>query len=188
MALWNNIDDDASKPKYLSDTLVNDQSVSDKDATLGVDVVEANLSAAKGINTPGWVTYRTYTDGNGNTRHKAETLVAFSTITGDASDDTVLPDPVITIGTQPSASGVTAPAPITLTVVASATGGATLAYQWYKAESATPTTFVAISGATAASYTIDPTATTDNGDVYRVVVSAGNATPVTSNSVTLSVA
>lgn len=180
MALWSNTDEDSSKPKYLNDT--------DKAATVGVDVVEANLGASKGINTPGWVKYSTYTDGNGNTRHKAETLVAFSSMTLDAADDSILPDPVVTIDTQPANVSVTAPAPITLTVAATATGGATLAYQWYKAESATPTVFAAVPGATSASYIIDPSAATDNGDKYRVVVSAGNATPVTSSVVTLTVA
>lgn len=96
MALWNNVDDEASKPKYLSDTLRNDQTVSDKDATYGVDTgsprYEAQVNRDKGINTPGWVQYRTYTDAQGNTRHKAETLVAMSSITGDAADDSVVQD------------------------------------------------------------------------------------------------
>ena len=126
MALWNNTDTDASKPKYLSDTLKNDQSVSDKDATLGLSVNEATNAGniAKGLNTPGWVTYTTYTDGNGRTRNKSEVLVSFATMTGD--DDLVDPDPVITIGTQPQNASVTAPAAATFTVAATVTNGGAL--------------------------------------------------------------
>lgn len=60
----------------------------------GVDQAEAAVAAnkAKGLDTPGWVRYVTYTDMHGNTRHKSETLVAFSSMTGDASDDSVLAD------------------------------------------------------------------------------------------------
>lgn len=77
MALWGNVDQAADKPKYLS--------AADKIKTVGVDVAEATTSAniAKGINTPGWVKYTTYTDGQGNTRNKSEVLVAMSSISGD---------------------------------------------------------------------------------------------------------
>ena len=40
----------------------------------------------------GWVGITTYTDMHGNTRIKTETLVAGSSITGDSTDDTILPD------------------------------------------------------------------------------------------------
>ena len=40
----------------------------------------------------GWVGITTYMDNHGNLRVKTETLVAGSMITGDASDDTILPD------------------------------------------------------------------------------------------------
>ena len=40
----------------------------------------------------GWVGITTYTDQHGNTRIKTETLVAGSSITGDSTDDTILPD------------------------------------------------------------------------------------------------
>ena len=42
-----------------------------------VDETEAGLAANKerGITAPGWWAYRTYTDGAGNTRHKAEHLM-----------------------------------------------------------------------------------------------------------------
>ena len=40
----------------------------------------------------GWVGITTYTDQHGNTRIKTETLVAGSSISGDSTDDTILPD------------------------------------------------------------------------------------------------
>lgn len=60
----------------------------------GVDVTEAQLAAnrAKGLDTPGWVRHVTYTDMHGNTRTKTETLVAMSSITGDAPDDSTVAD------------------------------------------------------------------------------------------------
>ena len=40
----------------------------------------------------GWVGITTYTDQHGTTRIKTETLVAGSSISGDSTDDTILPD------------------------------------------------------------------------------------------------
>lgn len=62
---------------------------------IGVDVAEAKVTAnrARGLNTPGWNRYQTYTDCHGTTRYKVENLVAMSSITGDANkDDTVAAD------------------------------------------------------------------------------------------------
>ena len=86
MALWGKTDQADNKPKYLTD----DQ----KDATYGVDPVEAAVLAnrAKGIRTPGWVEYTTYVAASGETRNKVNTLVAFSSMSGDASDDLIIPD------------------------------------------------------------------------------------------------
>tara|TARA_B100001113_G_C20907645_1_gene534189 strand:+ start:228 stop:746 length:519 start_codon:yes stop_codon:yes gene_type:complete len=62
----------------------------------GVSVAEEE--AARGDTSPyrpahaGWVGITSYTDMHGNLRVKTETLVAKSTITADASDDTILPD------------------------------------------------------------------------------------------------
>ena len=60
----------------------------------GVDTTEAQLAAnrAKGLNTPGWVRHVTYTDMHGSTRTKTEVLVAMSSITGDAPDDSTVAD------------------------------------------------------------------------------------------------
>ena len=62
----------------------------------GVSVAEEE--AARGDNSQyrpahaGWVGITSYTDMHGNQRVKTEVLVAKSTITADASDDTILPD------------------------------------------------------------------------------------------------
>lgn len=180
MALWSNTDAEASKPKYLNST--------DKAATLGVSVDEAQTAGnvAKGINTPGWVKYTTYTDAQGNTRHKSEVLVAMGTITGD--NDTIDPDPVITIGTQPQDVSVTEPEAATFSVVATATRNAVLTYLWQVSIDG-GSTWNTASGATAttASFEIDPTEVAMDGHKYRCVVSATGATSVTSNAATLTV-
>lgn len=54
---------------------------------------ENNRQIANTAAHAGWVKIGAlYTDANGNVRRKNETLVAMSTITGDADDDTTLPD------------------------------------------------------------------------------------------------
>lgn len=193
MSLWKMTDEEASKPKYLSDTLRNDQSVSDLDTTFGVDASEEAVTAnkAKGMQHPGWVNVRTYTDQHGNTRYKTETLVAAGSMTLDASDDSTVADLVITIGTQPANQSVTAPAPATFSVVATVNGNSPLAYQWQVQQEGAGA-WADIAGATLASYTTGATATGDaagatDGDVYRVVITSGNAS-VTSSGATLTVA
>jgi hypothetical protein len=49
-----------------------------------VDVVEAGVASnvAKGLRNPGWNTYRTYTTGDGRTRHIVENLVAMKRVAG----------------------------------------------------------------------------------------------------------
>ena len=64
----------------------------------GVNETEAGVASniAKGLNTAGWVRYNTYTDSEGNTRHKSEVLVAGGSFTaattGDAADDSTVAD------------------------------------------------------------------------------------------------
>lgn len=61
---------------------------------IGVDQTEARVAnnAIRGLNNAGWNRYMTYTDVHGRTRHKVENLVAMSSITGDAADDSVAAD------------------------------------------------------------------------------------------------
>lgn len=182
MALWTSVDEEAGKPKNLTSA--------EKLDTYGISVAEATTPAnlAKGINTPGWVKYTTYEDAQENVRHKVEVLAAVRSMTNDAADDAVAVDPVITIGTQPANTSAIVGDEVTLSVVATASNGGTLTYQWQRADSATPTVFANITGATAAQYTIDEAASGDNGDKFRVIVSSTGAASVTSSVATLTVA
>ena len=70
------------------------------------------------------------------------------------------------------------------TFTVTATSNLPLTYQWYRTDPGS-SVFTAIPGATNASYTIDPTALTDSGSVYHVVVSNGTTSSVTSNEAAL---
>jgi len=86
MALWTMVDEDAGKPKYLSE--------SEKQNVIGISVTESldADSKSKGLTTPGWVSYKTYTDAQGNVRHKSEVLVAASSIGADSETNTLNDD------------------------------------------------------------------------------------------------
>ena len=155
-------------------------------ALIFVDAAEAVVSAnrAKGIKSPGWWAYRSWTNADGSVAHHAECLVAMNGsdldlvpgTTGDR-EDTIAEDLVITINTQPDAGGVTyivSPAAVTLSVEASSNGDQALAYQWYNADGD-----VAIVGATTA--TVELLNITAPQDYYVIVSAAG--VEVTSNTV-----
>jgi len=164
----------------------------------GVDIYEAGLLApgASGLSTQyggfhaGWVGIHTYIDMHGNLRVKSETLVAMSEITngsfptytqpGDAADDSVLADAVITITSQPASVGVgtteTATFSVSATVVPSY---APLSYQWYEEGST-------LSGETGTSVSIANTDATKDGYEYQVVITSGDVT-VTSGISTMTV-
>lgn len=177
------------QPAYLSQLGPNNTiATSDLPITFGISVPEAQLpqNRAKGINTPGWVQYRTYTDAQGQTRNKSVSLVAFggTGITGDA-DTTTFPE-VPTITTQP-ADTTSAAGAASFTVVASALNSGTLSYQWQKQES-NGTTWANVGTNSATLSLTGLTNAADNGDKYRVVITAsvGSGT-VTSRVATLTV-
>lgn len=93
MALWSNTDAALSKPKHLN--------TAQKAATAGVSTEEAKVTANKnkGVAHAGWVTTRTYTDAQGNTRNKTEVLVAMGSM-AQAAGDLVADD--TTIGVDPA--------------------------------------------------------------------------------------
>jgi hypothetical protein len=105
MALWGKTDALASVPKWLEDDANNTNKSNDRDNAIFVDTGEAGVAAnrAKGIKTPGWNIYHTYTDQNGATRHKNESLIPMKVSAGDAGDlgvtgntaieDTIVADP-----------------------------------------------------------------------------------------------
>jgi hypothetical protein len=184
MALWTNVDNEAGKPKYLSDSLRNDQTTSDLDSTVGVDAAEkANIPSAQHA---GWVLT---TEGSGGRAGRvfSETLVAMGSMTGD--NDTIAPE--ITISGQPSATSVVEPATASFSVTASRTGTGTLTYQWQIQQDGAGA-WANITGATSNTYTTGATTVAagsgaSNGDKFRVIVSLAGAESVTSNAVTLTV-
>jgi hypothetical protein len=172
MALWSNVDNEAGKPKNLT--------AAEKAATLGISPDEtANQKATHA----GWVLSSTGSGGRSG-RVFNETLVAMGSMTGD--NDTVDPDPVITIGTQPTNLTVVDGEPAQFTVAATATRGAALSYQWQVSPNSAA--WANITGATAATLTVDDTDAeyvTDN--YFRVVVSATGATTVNSSAVQVTI-
>lgn len=80
MALWGKTDTQGAAPKYLS--------TEDAAKVYFIDTTEAGVAAnrAKGLQTPGWNLFTTYTDAGGNTRYKVETLVPMRVSSTDAGD------------------------------------------------------------------------------------------------------
>jgi len=98
MAQWGKTDVAGDVPKWLETDANNTNKSNDEDLAVFVDLTEAGIAAnrAKGLKTPGWNLYHTYTDQNGATRHKAESLVPMKVtavaagdlgITGDTADE-----------------------------------------------------------------------------------------------------
>lgn len=95
---------------YGQTSNVNYDFLVSKRNVFGVDKLEAQNpdNKAKGINSPGWVHYKTWTNTQGSTRHRAETLVAMSknfnsnaapALQTDAPDDATIPDYGVTVST-----------------------------------------------------------------------------------------
>lgn len=197
MALWNNKDEAASAPKHTVDVVTGNTGVQAFEntsvGTWGVDTTEAR---AKNVNGhAGWV-LRTVGTGGRAGRVLEETLVAMGSMSGD-SEDTVFPDAILRILTQPSNASVVANTggsnTVTLSVVVEAQPDATITYQWQyyngtwgSVVNGTPanTTYT---GGTTATLTIIPTNTDADSALYRVIVSSAGADSVTSNQVTLTV-
>ena len=117
--------------------------------TVFIDDTEATLAEniERGLTAPGWWEYMTYTDADGNTRHKANHLVAFKDAPVNAADldDNVAADvaSAVTISVQPADVGdgattleVPAGADATFAVTASATTG-NVVYLWQRRTSST---------------------------------------------------
>jgi hypothetical protein len=156
-----------------------------------VDANEATVAAnkAKGINGAGWWLYRTYTDAQSTTRHKAECLVSMAVAAADSGDaeDTVTVDRAITISAQPQNLSVVDGEAATFSVTATATGTGDLAYQWQLSTN-DGSTWTNLSSATSATLAFDEVALADDGNQYRVIVSTAGAANVTSDAATLTVA
>ena len=187
MSLYGRTDSNANKTKIeaLRTAVVAGETI------VFVDETEAALSENKerGINGPGWWSYRTYTDGSGKTRHKAECLAFIANPDLNANetqtDDTIAADvaSAITIGAQPTPQTSAAGA-ATFSVTASADAG-TVVYQWQR-QTATGTRWANISGATSASLALTGLTASEDGYKYRVkLTSTAGAEEVISDSAVL---
>lgn len=97
-----------------------------------------------------------------------------------------IPGNTITITTQPTNQTAVSGA-ATFSVVATVAPVGTLSYQWQKSEN-NGVSWASVSGATSSSLSLTSlTNQDDNDDQYRVIVSATDATSVTSNAATLTV-
>lgn len=171
---------------------------------LYVDLTEAALAENKsrGITGPGWWQYRTFTDAEGKTRHKAEMLAFVSAtpaVAGDDTDDAYVADvaSAVVIDVQPASSTSGTPnaagtGSFTLTTSTTGTPGA-LSYVWQRQTASATTRWVNITanldaGITYADFTTDTLAysgLTDaslDGYKYRVkITSAGGTEEVISD-------
>lgn len=155
------------------------------------DGTEASLAENKlrGINSPGWWAYRTYTDAAGTTRHKAELLTFITNPDTNANetqaDDTIAADvaSAITISAQPTNQNTSSGA-ATFAVTATATTGSVV-YQWQRRISTTAR-WTNITGATSASLALTGLTAAANGYQYRVkLTSSAGAEEVISDTATL---
>lgn len=194
-------------PKYVSNVSTTQNTYTIQNI-YGVDRVEVEVTENKNRNfsQPGWTHYNTYTTDQGETRYKTEVLVAMSknfasnadsSLFGvgagvDANDDTVLADYRLLFTTQPAnASNTAGNSVVFLSVAASDPTGATLAYQWYKRDNTSDTSYaivpdgLGISGNTTNTLTITNVSNVD-GNIFRLTVSStnGGADSNTSTAVT----
>jgi hypothetical protein len=174
----------------------------------GVDIYEAGAVASTkyAVTHAGWVGIKTYMGSEGEMRVKTETLVAFSGISsntgptfgaeGDAADDAILPDRLITITSQPSnVVGIATTSNTTFAVVATVDPTASLSYQWQYSSTGVAYTNLSNGGiysnvttATVGIASTTVTATRPNGFYYRSVITADGGATATSDAATLTYA
>jgi hypothetical protein len=174
----------------------------------GVDIYEtaSNVTTQYAVTHAGWVGIKTYVDSDGNLRVKSETLVAMSGITtnvgptygapGDAADDAVFPDRLITITTQPSnRTGISTTSATTFAVAASVDPSAPLSYQWQYSSTGIAYTNLSNGGiySNVTTTTVGIASTTvaanrPNGFYYRVNITADGGATATSNAARLTYA
>tara|TARA_B100000029_G_scaffold461444_1_gene493220 strand:+ start:5914 stop:6555 length:642 start_codon:yes stop_codon:yes gene_type:complete len=173
MSLYGDTDSNANKTK-VETTVVADASGS---TVVFVDATEAALSEnqERGLTGPGWWNYITYTDTEGNTRHKSELLVPLTDPEANAdetqADDSIVADAASAITFSQDLVALTGLSdPVTtsaLTVTAASSDSSALSTQWQR-KTATGLRWVNI------------TSTLDDG-VYG---NTGSATGVTSGAAT----
>jgi len=162
-------------PKWL--TAGSDATVQNVSNIYGVDTTEAVAETTD----PGWVYVNEYTDMHGNPRKKNEVLCAITSINTD-DEDTVFPDTVITITTQPSNSTAAAGSPVSFTIATSTLPvGTTVNRRWQRAANANAafvdlTNTGTYSNTTNATLTIANNSLATSGSIYRVQLSAAGVT------------
>lgn len=211
MANWGNTDDAANSVLWATtqvkltpntDNQANLYTNTTADAFItGITVGQFGVSGQEaqalraGANTKvahaGWV-LRTVGSGNRAGRVQNETLVAMKTIAQDGSDDTVIPDYMLSITTQPAnASGNSTNNDITTFTVAAASipTGATITYKWQKwggSSFANITDAGAYSNSATATLSVLAN-TASNGEIYRVQVGATGAANVVSTNAVITI-
>jgi len=176
-------------PKWLA--AGSDKTVQSINLIFGVDKNEATAATPPEI--PGWVYTNTYTDMHGNSRRKAEALVAMHTIsTATDDEDVVYPDYRIVIGTQPASKSVATGTANTFSIsVTTIPTGGTVNYRWQQAANANVafsdlTNAGTFSNTSNATLSIANVTTAGNGSIYRVQMNVTGATAsntVSSNAV-----
>lgn len=164
MSLYSRAETDAQSLKVLNTTEKNSVDKYDHDNTLIVDgdsvvagaqgyataarrvvfidEVEATLNEnrQRGLTAPGWWEYFTYTDGEGNTRHKAQHLVAFKEAPANTADgdDDVAADvaSAITVGVLAAVTVAAGTAATFDAASVSSTDSGTLVYTWQRQKTA----------------------------------------------------
>ena len=148
------------------------------------DEIAANSGS---IAHSGWA-LRTEGQGGRAGRVQYEVLVAGG-MTGDGSDDAVLPDFTIEINTQPAndTANTSAGEDATFTVVASTLpAGGTLAYQWTYANGDTIQAGANVGNTTQATLTVNSAVETANAN-FKVELSVSGGANVTSSNATLTI-
>lgn len=180
MSLYASEDSNAAKAS-VEKTIAADASGA---TVVFIDATEAGLAAnrERGLVSPGWWSYQTYTDHAGNTRHKAECLVNIQGPEANASetqaDDAIAADvaATIAIAVQPADASVAVGDAMTVSVTATSTppgNSSLLTFQWQKKEG---NRFKNISGATAYQYQVASYAA-ENAGTYRVKINSTNGAP-----------
>jgi len=192
MSLYKSEDSNAAKAA-VEKTIAADASGA---TVVFIDATEAGLAAnrERGLVSPGWWSYQTYTDAAGKTRHKAECLVNIQGPEANASetqaDDAIAADvaATIAIAVQPADASVAVGDAMTLSVTATCTppgDSSVLTFQWQKKEG---NRFKNISGATAYQYQV-ATYAEANAGVYRVKINSTNgASELVSDTATITTA
>jgi hypothetical protein len=163
----------------------------------GVDIFETGAVAETqyAVTHSGWVGIKTYMGSEGEMRVKSETLVAMSEITsgtnatfgavGDAADDDIFPDAIITILSGPDdVVGIGTTADAVFVVESEVTPDyAPLDYQWQE-DGSDINDGGDYSGTTTPILTVANDSDKDNGTEYQVVITSGD-TSVVSTAATI---